>query len=110
MKQSTGEARMSTSTQTRRAVTGLSAAGLLLAAGGILHPHADTGAGYDEALAGMFVATAWTASHGLVLIGFLLLALSAVTLVREQGHRWPAGVRYAGWAVAVGASLAVIES
>jgi hypothetical protein len=101
---------MSTNTQTRRAVTGLAAAGLLMAAGGILHPHADTGAGYEEALAGMFNASAWTASHAMALLGFLLLALSATMLVRGQGHRWPTGVRFAAWAVAAGAALAVIES
>jgi hypothetical protein len=101
---------MSTSTRTRRAITGLVAAGLLMAAGGILHPHADTGAGYEAALAGMFEASAWTMSHGLALVGFLLLALSAATLVRERGHGWPSSLRLAGWAVAVGAGLAVVES
>jgi hypothetical protein len=101
---------MSTSTKTRRAVTGLAGAGLLMAAGGIMHPHADTDAGYDGALAGMFQASAWTVSHALVLFGFLLLALSMTTLVREQGHGWSSGLRLAGWAVAVAAGLAVVES
>lgn len=101
---------MSTSTRTRRGITGLAAAGLLIGAGGILHPHADTGAGYDQALAGMFEASAWTLSHGLALLGFLLLAVSAATLVRELGDGWSTGLRFAGWAVAVGAGLAVVES
>lgn len=101
---------MSTSTRTRRAVTGLAVAGLLMAAGGILHPRADTGAGYDGALAGMFEASAWTASHALVLFGFLLLALSMATLVRKQGRGWSSGLRLAGWAVTVGAGLAAVES
>ena len=101
---------MSTSTRTRRAVTGLAVAGLLMGAGGILHPHADTGAGYEEALAGMFEASAWTLSHGMALLGFLLLTVSAVTLVRELGPGWPSGLRLAGWAVVLGAGLAVVES
>jgi hypothetical protein len=101
---------MSTTTRARRAITGLAAAGLLMAAGGILHPHADTNADYESALAGMFEASAWTASHAMVLLGFLLLALSMVALVRERGHDWPSGLRIAGWAVAIGAGLAVVES
>jgi hypothetical protein len=101
---------MSTTTPARRAIAGLAAAGLLMAAGGILHPHADTGADYETALAGMFEASAWTASHAMVLLGFLLLALSMATLVRERGRDWPAGLRVAGWAVAIGAGLAVVES
>ena len=87
---------MSTTTHERRAVIGLAAAGLLMATGGILHPHADSGAGYEEALAGMFETSAWTASHAMTLLGFLLLALSAATLVRDLGHGWPSGLRLAG--------------
>ena len=99
-----------TSAQTRHAAAGLAAAGLLLAAGGIMHPQADSGAGYEEALAGMFDASAWTVSHALVLLGFVVLAVSATTLVRGLGQHLPAGVRLAGWAVAVGAGLGAVES
>jgi hypothetical protein len=101
---------MSTTTRARRAIAGLAAAGLLMAAGGILHPHADTGASYESALAGMFEASAWTMSHAMVLLGFLLLSLSMATLVRERGHDWPLGLRLAGWAVAISSGLAVVES
>ena len=101
---------MSMSTRNRYAATGLAAAGLLMAAGGLMHPQADTGAGYEEALAGMFDASAWTLSHALVLLGFVALAVSAATVVRGLGDTWPAGVRLAGWAVAVAAVLGAVES
>jgi hypothetical protein len=91
------------------AAAGLTAAGLLLAAGGLMHPQADSDAGYEAALAGMFDASAWTASHALVLLGYVVLACAATLLVRS-GTDLPAGVRTAGWAVAIGATLGAIET
>jgi hypothetical protein len=102
--------RMLKSRNAAQAATGLTAAGLLMAAGGLMHPQADSGAGYEEALAGMFDASAWAASHALVLAGFVVLAISATLLVRNLGERLPSGVRVAGWAVAVAAALGAIES
>jgi hypothetical protein len=81
-----------------------------MAAGGMMHPQADAEAGYEQALAGMFDASAWTLSHGLVLVGLVVLAVSAATLVRGLGRGWSRGARVAGWAVAAAAVLAAIES
>jgi hypothetical protein len=100
--------RMIESKTTRQAAIGLTAAGLLMAAGGLMHPQADSGAGYEEALAGMFDASAWTASHALVLLGYVVLAVSAALLARTADL--PKAVRTAVWAVAAGATLGAIES
>ncbi len=101
---------MSRMTRTGQAATGLAAAGLLMAAGGMMHPQADSEAGYEQALAGMFNASAWTVSHGLVLAGFLVLAVSAAALLRDRGRVWSRAARIAGWAVVAGAGLAAVES
>jgi hypothetical protein len=102
------------STRTTAAPTTLAAAltasGLLLAAGGFMHPQADADAGYEQALAGMFGASAWTASHALTLAGFLLLAGVLAGLLLRLGGGWSARQRIAGWAVVAAASLAAIES
>ncbi len=101
---------MSTSARSWAAATGLAAAGLFMAAGGMLHPQADQEAGYEQALAGMFGASAWTLSHGLVLAGFVLLAVSAAALVHDLGRGWSRAARAAGWAVVAAAGLAAVES
>ena len=101
---------MSTTSTSRRSALGLAGAGLLLAAGGLAHPRVESGATYEEGLAGMFEAAAWTASHALTLAGFLLLAVSAVALVRDLGREWSPRLRMAGWAVAGAAGLAAIET
>lgn len=101
---------MSTSTHPGRAAAGLLAAGLLMAAGGMMHPQADQDAGYEQSLAGMFDASAWTLSHALVLVGLALLAVSAASLVRGLGRGWSRPARVAGWAVVAAAGLAAIES
>ena len=88
----------------------IASAGLLLAAGGLMHPQADADAGYEQALAGMFGASAWTASHALTLSGFLLLSIALAALLRSHGRGWAAPQRVAGWAVVAGAGLAAIES
>lgn len=101
-------------TRTTLAATTLAAAvavaGLLLAAGGLLHPQADADAGYEQALAGMFGASAWTASHGLTMAGFVLASLALAALLRDVGRGWSAAARTAGWAVVAAAALAAVES
>ena len=101
---------MSTGTRGGLAVTGLTAAGLLMAAGGMMHPQADADGGYEEALAGMFDASAWTVSHALVLAGLIVLALSAAGLARGAAREWTPAARTAVRAVAVAAGLAVVEA
>ena len=88
----------------------LAVAGLLLAAGGLMHPQADADAGYEQALAGMFGASAWTASHGLTMAGFLLLSVALAALLRNLGRGWTAPARIAGWGVVAAAGLAAVES
>jgi hypothetical protein len=97
-------------TRTTPPAATLAAAGLLLAAGGLMHPHADAEAGYEQALAGMFGASAWTASHGLTLSAFLLVAVALAALLRAVGDGWAVRVRRAGWAVVAGAGLAAVEA
>jgi hypothetical protein len=88
-------------TTNSRAAVGLAAAGLLLAAGGILHPRVDTAAEFEAGLAGMFESSAWVMAHGLTLAGFAVLAVSLSVLAR--GSVW-------GWIAAAGATLAAIET
>ena len=88
----------------------LTAGGLLLAAGGLMHPQADAEKSYEEALAGMFGASAWTASHGLTMAGFLLVSVAMAALLRKVAHGWTTPARIAGWAVVAGAGLAAVES
>ncbi len=101
---------MTTSSSSRRAATGLTGAGLLLAAGGLSHPRVEADAGYEEGLAGMFEAAAWNASHALTLAGFLVLAISAAALGRGLGSELAPRLRLAVWAVAGGAALAAVEN
>jgi hypothetical protein len=77
---------------------GLVGAGLLLAAGGVLHPQVDKNVDFEAGLAGMVESSTWVASHLLTMAGFALLA---VTLARGTG-----------WArvAAAGAALAALES
>jgi hypothetical protein len=77
---------------------GLAAAGLLLAAGGVLHPRVDTAVDFEAGVAGMVESSTWVASHLLTMAGFAVLA---VTLAR--GSTW---ARVA----AAGAALAALES
>ena len=93
-----------------RSAAALTCAGLLLAAGGLMHPQADAEAGYEQALAGMFDASAWTASHGLTLAGFLLLSVALAGLLRDVGHNWTAPARTAGWVVVAAGVLTAVES
>ena len=88
----------------------LTAGGLLLAAGGLMHPHADAEAGYEQALAGMFDASAWTASHALTMAGFLLVSVAMAGLLRNVADGWTKPTRIAGWAVVAGAALAAVEA
>lgn len=84
-----------------RAAVGLAAAGLLLAAGGVLHPRVDTGVTFEAGLAGMFESGAWVAAHALTMAGYAALAVSLAVLVR--GSVW-------GRIAVAGAALAAIES
>lgn len=101
---------MTMSTRAGRAATGLAGAGLLMVAGGIMHPQADEKASYEQSLANMFDTSVWALSHGLVLAGLLVLAVSAATLVHDLGRGWSPAVRVVGWAVAAAAGLAAIEA
>jgi hypothetical protein len=80
---------------------GLAAAGLLLAAGGVLHPRVDTSVDFDAGLAGMVESSAWVAAHALTMAGFVVLAVSLAVLAR--GSVW-------AWAAAAGAAVAAVES
>ena len=84
-----------------RAAVGLAAAGLLLAAGGVLHPRVDTGVTFEAGLVGMFESGAWVMAHALTMAGFAALAASLAVLVR--GSVW-------GRIAVAGAALAAIES
>jgi tellurite resistance protein TehA-like permease len=93
---------------TRLAALGLAGAGLLLGLGGGLHPNVESGAGYEDGLAGMFASSTWTVSHALMLAGFALLVTAMAVLLREAGRDWTTGRRRLGWAVA-GGVLAAVE-
>jgi hypothetical protein len=80
---------------------GLAAAGLLLAAGGVLHPRVDTEVDFEAGLAGMVESSTWVAAHALTMAGFVLLAVSLAVLAR--GSVW-------AWAAAAGAAVAAVES
>jgi hypothetical protein len=84
-----------------RAAAGLAAAGLLLAAGGILHPRVDAAVEFEAGLAGMFESGAWVAAHALTMAGFAALAVSLSLLARGS---------VIGWIAAAGAALAAIET
>jgi hypothetical protein len=101
---------MSSSSRTASAAVGLAGAGLLLAAGGLLHPRVDTSADFEQGLAGMFERSAWVASHAITLAGFVLLAVSLAGLLRGLGPAWSARRRVIGWTVVAGAGLAAVES
>ena len=89
-----------------RTAAGLAGAGLLLAAGGVLHPRVDAGVDLDTGLVGMFESGAWVAAHALTMAGFALLAVSLAVLARDLGPRR----RAIGWAAAAGAAFAAVES
>jgi hypothetical protein len=101
---------MSSSSRTASAAIGLAGAGLLLAAGGLLHPRVDTSAEFEQGLAGMFERSAWVASHAITLAGFVLLAVSLAGLLRGLGPAWDARRRLIGWTVVAGAGIAAVES
>ncbi len=101
---------MSSRSRTRSAAAGLAVAGLLLAAGGVLHPRVDTGVELEDGLAGMFESGAWVAAHGLTLAGFVVLAVSLATLVRDLGPAWDPRRRWVGWSAVAGAGVAAVES
>ena len=88
-------------TRHSRAALGLAAAGLLLAAGGVLHPRVDKGVTFEAGLVGMFESGAWVAAHALTMAGFAALAVSLAGLVR--GSVW-------GRIAVAGAALAAVES
>ena len=80
---------------------GLAAAGLLLAAGGVLHPRVDTAVDFEAGLAGMVESSTWVAAHALTMAGYVVLAVSLAALAR--GSAW-------AWAAAAGAAVAAVES
>jgi hypothetical protein len=89
--------------------TALAAAGVLVAVGGLLHPHADLGADYDHALSGELHEGVWPLAHTLILAGLVVLAATLVVVVRAAAGVWPARVRLLGWWAVAGAALAVVE-
>jgi hypothetical protein len=101
---------MSSSSRTGLAAIGLAGAGLLLGAGGLLHPRVEHGVEYEQGLAGMFESSAWAASHGITLAGFMLLAVSLAVLVRDLGAAWGTRLRLIGWAAVAGAGIAAVET
>jgi hypothetical protein len=101
---------MSSTSRTGAAAIGLAGAGLLLAAGGVLHPRVDTAVEFEEGLVGMFESGAWVAAHALTMTGFLLLAASLALLARGLGPGWSARQRAIAWAAVAGAAVAALES
>jgi hypothetical protein len=101
---------MSSTSRTASAAIGLAAAGLLLGAGGLLHPRVDHGVEYEQGLAGMFESSAWVASHAITLTGFLVLAVALAVLVRDLSAGWASRQRLFAWAAAAGAVIAAVES
>ena len=82
---------------------GLAVAGLLIGAGGVLHPRVDTSLEFDQGLAGMFESSAWSLSHLLTMAGFVVLAVSLATLANGS-------LRVLGRIAAAGAAFAAMES
>jgi hypothetical protein len=82
---------------------GLAAAGLLIGAGGVLHPRVETSVEFDQGLAGMFESSAWSASHLVTMAGFLVLALSLAALANGS-------LRVVGRIAAVAAGFAAVET
>jgi len=82
---------------------GLAVAGLLIGAGGVLHPRVDTSLEFDQGLAGMFESSAWSLSHLLTMAGFVVLAVSLATLANGS-------LRVLGRIAAFGAAFAAMES
>jgi hypothetical protein len=89
--------------------TALAVGAGLLAVGGLLHPHADVGAGYDHALAGELHEEVWPLAHTFMLAGLVVVAVTMAVLVRASAGVWPALVRRLGWWAVAGATLAVVE-
>ena len=83
---------------------GLAVAGLLIGAGGVLHPRVDTSLEFDQGLAGMFESSAWSLSHLLTMAGFVV----ARRVARDVGDR--TSLRVLGRIAAVGAAFAALES
>jgi hypothetical protein len=79
---------------------GLAVAGLLIGAGGVMHPRVDTSVEFDQGLAGMFESAAWSPSHLLTMAGFAVLALSLAALTNGM----------LGRIAAFAAAFAAIES
>ncbi len=94
----------------RAAAFGLAGAGLLMALGGGLHPRVEEGATYEDGLAGMFENSAWAASHGLAMAGYVALAASLFLLVRAVGAAWTSRMRFVASAAVVAAGLAAVET
>jgi hypothetical protein len=79
----------------------LGAAGLLLGAGGNLHPHGH-GETVDDYVASMLGAPTWPVAHVLLLVGTLLAAVAFGVLARTAASdavRRGAGVATVGWAL-----------
>ncbi|MFL6080943.1 MAG: hypothetical protein ACJ714_13535 [Ornithinibacter sp.] len=93
-------------THPRLAALPLGAGGILLAAGGGLHPHG-SGASVDAYLASMLGSPAWLPSHLLLLLGTALATIGFVT-TRRAGVFGP-GLRRWLTAAAVGWGLATVE-
>jgi hypothetical protein len=94
----------------RAAAFGLAGAGLLMALGGGLHPRVEGGATYEDGLAGMFESSAWAASHGLAMAGYVALAASLLLLVRAVGVSWASRMRVIASTAAAAAGLAATET
>jgi hypothetical protein len=82
---------------------GLAVAGLLIGAGGVLHPRVDTSLELEQGLAGMFESSGWNLAHLLTMAGFLVLAASLATLAHGA-------LRVPGWIAAVATAFAALES
>lgn len=89
---------------------GLAIAGVVTGAGGLLHPHVDTNAEFEQGLIGMFESPLWYVSHSTSMVGYIVLAVALAVLVRARGSAWAPGLRRVAWAAVAGAALAAVEA
>lgn len=86
----------------------LVASGLLLAAGGPMHPSSDAEDSLREELATMTAADGWVPGHSLIVVSTFLLA--AALWIAWRGRVWPTSVQRTLGPAATAISLYVVET
>ena len=96
----------------RGPASGLLVGGALFFVGGSMHPSGEDvpGAGVKEALRSMFVDPAWDRSHGLILLGMVVIAAVLVALVRSSALSSDSRAQKVGVIAAVCAVLGAVDA